>query len=647
MDRNGDRIDLKIFLGEYLSDVREGLQAINTALLALEKDHSLIAPLDEIFREFHTIKSSSAMLEFSEIAEMAHFTENLIDRLRKRELAVTKEGIDILFEIVDTFEKMINDRVEKKNIEEISRVSAVRMETLKHKIGSFASQEVLVSQGVIALNEHRIIESFNPAAERIFGYTADEVTGQNINTLMPEPYKSNHDQYVMHYLKTGVTKVIGIGREFAGRRKDGTTFPMELAVSELRLADRRLFIGIVRDITARKTKTFTAAALEKIKTVRVSTDLLDSMFNYVGELIITKNRIDNLIIDIEKKELKAALAAMDRTINALQDNVSAARMVPVDEIFQKFPRMVRDLAKNAGKEIEFKIEGSEVELDKAMLDSISEPVIHLLRNAIDHGIEREEERLKKNKQRKGSIRLAAKRAENHILIEVEDDGSGINIEHMKEVAVKMGFGTPEDIKLIHEKDMLNLLFKPGFSSAEEVTNVSGRGIGLDVVKTAAEKMGGSVTVETHKDSGSKFIMQLPLTSAIMQTLLVGVGDHIFAIPSDIIIETIDVKADEIKEIHDRKILILRKEVLPFVELGKALNVPGQNMEENHIAVIISRGDRFMALGVDTLIDQMETIIKPFDPVAQRFKGFSGGTILGDGSVALLLDIPALFEFKTV
>jgi len=538
-----DRIDLSMFLDDYLNDTKEGFQAINSALLALEKDRSQRERLDEIFRAIHTLKSSSTMLEFADIAEMAHLCEDLLDRLRKNELPVTQETIDLLFEVTDTLEAMVRERAERKS--EPSAEWGVRIAELRQK---------LVAQ------------------------------------------------------------------------KTDTKSPLRTPNSE--------------------TKAAVIPTLEKIQTVRVHVDLLDSLFDLAGELTITMNRMDNLLGEVANKELKAALAAMDRMIKELQETVSVARLVPVDEIFQKFPRMVRDLAREAHKQIDLVVGGGEIELDKAILDAISEPLIHLLRNAVDHGIEPAEERRKLNKKERGTIKLVARRTENHILIDAEDDGRGIDTAGMKEALARKGLIRPEEVESLGDKDVLNLLFQPGFTSTEEVTGLSGRGVGLDVVTTSVKGLGGSVEVATEKGQGTRFTLRLPLATAIIQTLMVGVGEHLFAIPSDTVLETLEVKPEAIREIQSGQALVLRGDVIPFVKLNEMLHLPRQEDQEEMLAVILHREDKFVGLGVDAVLDQMENIIKPFDPIAQEFKGFSGGTILGDGRVALLLDIPTLLGVQS-
>ena len=550
-----DRLDLSMFLGDYLNDAKEGFQKADNALLALEKDHTQTGQLDEIFRVVHSLKSSSAMLEFSDIAELAHACEDLLDRVRKHELPVTRQIIDVLFAVVDTLQTMVKQRSEPKG--EPGAGWGVRIAELKHE---------LIAQG------------------------------------------------------TGIAKAPETAKGRGG----------ELADSPIPS------VGPMPSI-------------DKLSTVRVNVDLLDSLFDLVGELIITKNRINsianNIPSDAVQKELKPALTAMDRMVSELQGNVSAARLVPMSEILQKFPRMVRDLARDADKEIELVLEGSEIELDKSVLDAISQPLIHLLRNAVDHGIEPAETRQKHNKKHRGTITLRARRTENHVLIDVEDDGSGIDITHTRQMLVTKGLISPEEIESLQDRDVLELLSKPGFSTAERVTDLSGRGVGLDVVQTSVKALGGTVEIATKKAKGTRFTLKLPLSTTIMQTLMVGVGDHVFAIPSDIVLEILEINPQDLKEVHNEKVLVLRQEVIPFSKLGDVLNIPGQEDQEKPFGLIMHIGDRSISLGVDTVVGQVENVVKPFDSIAQQFRGFLGGTILADGQVALLLDIPALLNLE--
>ena len=641
-----DKLDLAMFMADYLSDAKEGFQEANSALLALEKDYTQKEHLDTILRVFHTLKSSSHMLNFIDIGDFSHRCEDFVARLRKQEIPVDKDTVDFLFEVNDAMEAVVKERAAKGAEKKLSDVTIKRIETIREKMGYLESKEMLSRQGVIVINQKGIIEAFNPAAERIFGYPSSEVVGQNIKLLMPEPYRQNHDAYLENYLKTGEAGGMGAGRHVQGLRKDETAFPMELAVSELLLGKRRLWVGLIKDTSVYEITQKSTSDMEKIQTVKIHVDLIDALFNLVGELIISRNRLNNLVSGILTKDLKSVMISLNHIITELQEKVSAARMVPVEEIFQKFPKMVRDIAMEKQKEVDLLVEGSETELDKSVLDEIGEPLMHLLRNAVGHGIEPPEVREHNKKRRRGLIRLSAKQTENQIIIEVEDDGAGIDWEAMKEVAIRKNHITPEEAETMQEKDVLAMLFKPGFSSASEVTGLSGRGVGLDIVKRAAEKLGGTVEIASRKGAGTRFSLKLPIAQAIMQTLMVGVGKHVFLVPSNAVLETMEIKAENIKGIGSREVFILRDEAIPFVKLKELLNIDTGEEDHTRVVVILYRGESFVAVAVDAVLDQIENIIKPFDIIAQTFKGFSGGTILPDGSVALLLDMARLFDLET-
>lgn len=539
-----ERSEFSMFLNEYLADAREGFQRANDAMLAFEKEPGRKALLEQVARSFHTLKSSSAMIGFAEIAGLAHISEDFLGRIVQGEVSAAPDVLDLLFETVDVLERMVKERA----------ASPAKW----RPDAEFAAK----------------VESVSQRAARL-----------------------------------------------AGDRKEGEA------------AGGRAGPGVVPRI-------------EKISTVRVRMSLLDSLFNLVGELIISKNRIDNLLAESAGKELKSVLSAMDHMIDAMQETVSAARLVPVDEVFQKFPRMVRDLAREQGKEVDFAVEGREIELDKAILDAVSEPLIHLLRNAVGHGIERSDQRQARGKPPRGAVRLTARRAENHVVISVEDDGAGIDIPLIRQTAVQQGFLREDEAERLENKEVLEVLLRAGFTTAKEVTGLSGRGVGLNVVRKAAVEMGGTVEMSTEKGRGTRISLVLPLTTAILQTLLVGVGDHVFVVPSDIVTETLRAGTGEIREVGGRRIFVRGEDVIPYVGLDRALGIAGRGRGEINV-LIVRRGSRTIAVGVDAVLDQMDNIVKPLDPLAQEFRGFSGGTILGDGRVALLLDVPTLFGFETL
>lgn len=539
-------LDFKIFFHEYLEDAKDGFQKANTALLEFEKDYSHKERLDQLMRVFHTLKSSSAMLDFKDISELAHAVENLVDRIKKGELPVSQGNLDTIFEGVDILEKMV--LIKEKGV---------------GNSGSFLDQQVAEIWSKIGQSE----------------------------------------------------------KEFS------IAIAASPSVSET---------GSVRSIPL----------IEKIEKVKVDVKLLDDLFNLVGEIIINKNRVNNLLSGSAGKELKSTLADQDRKISQLREFVSSARLVTVDEILRKFPRMVRDLARAQDKDIELVIEGREIEIDKSVLDAITEPLLHLLRNSVDHGIETREERQRGNKKIRGTIKLAVRRTENHIVIDVEDDGKGIDIEQVRDIALRRGIIKQEDLEILEDKDIINILFMPGFSTSNEITGLSGRGVGLNVVKTVARELGGIVEVATEKWKGTRFSLTMPVTTTVVRTLIIGIAGHSYAIPASIVLEILKVDYSSIKDVGDGRVFMRGEEVLPFVWLGKVLGLSDINKGEMTV-VLIQRGDSFTGLGVDIVLDQMDSIVKPLDRLAREFRGFSGGIVLGDGSVVLLLDIPTLLNFKTV
>jgi PAS domain S-box-containing protein len=587
------------------------------------------------------------MLNFIDVSAFSHQCEDFMDCLRKRKILINKDTVDFLFEITDTLEELVRERTQKGADGTTSAAVGERVEAIKIKMEHLESNEMLSRQGIIVINENGVIEAFNPDAEHIFQYPSVEVIGQHVNMLISESYREHHDVYISNYLKAGKDEATGTGLHVQGLRKDGSSFPLELALSEVYLGEKRLFIEIIKDMSTYEIKSRVMHTFEKIQTVKIHVGLIDNLFNLVGELIIMRNRLNNIFSDMFTKELKKVMISMNHIISELQEKVSSARMVPVEEIFQKFPRMIRDLSLDLHKEIELVTEGNETELDKNVLDEIGEPLMHLLRNAAGHGIEHPEIREKNNKKRAGVIRLAATRTENQILIEVEDDGAGIDIEAMKETAIEKGHITSGEAKTMKERDVLSMLFKPGFSSAAKVSGLSGRGVGLDIVKTVTEKLGGTVEIASRKGAGTRFSLNLPIAPAIMQTLMVGIGKHVFVIPADMVLETMEIKTENIKQVSDTEVFLLRNEAIPFIKLKDLLHIKTDEEDKSSVAVIIYRGDQFIALGVEAVIDQIENIIKPLDTATHKLKGFSGGIILPTGSVALMLDIPSLFSFGTL
>ena len=376
------------------------------------------------------------------------------------------------------------------------------------------------------------------------------------------------------------------------------------------------------------------------KTVRVDIERLDTLMNLVSELIIIKNsleaNLDNADFDTDSIEY------LERITTSIHDAVMKVRMVPIEQVFDRFPRMIRDIARELDKDIELHMFGKETELDRTVIDEIGDPLIHILRNSADHGLESRSERAKTGKPPVGNIYLRAYQDGNNVVIEVEDDGRGIDIAKVRRKIVERGLETPDIVASLSDKEVIEYLFKPSFSTADEVTDLSGRGVGLDVVKTKIEALGGVVEVETAWGKGTKFSIRIPLTLAIIQALLVKIGSEKYAIPLSSISEIVNVKPEEIRMVRNQEVILLRNMVIPVVRLNEILEVPDSIENQKAITcVIVKKGDKLSSFLVDSLVGQQEIVIKSLGKVLSNIKYIAGATILGDGNVALILDVNSL------
>ncbi|NLW06722.1 MAG: chemotaxis protein CheA, partial [Clostridia bacterium] len=388
------------------------------------------------------------------------------------------------------------------------------------------------------------------------------------------------------------------------------------------------------------------------QTVRVDVQRLENLMNLVGELVIDRTRlaeIENALkTRLGREELLETLEEVSlhigRITTELQEEIMKARMFPIDQVFNRFPRMVRDLAQKAGKEIDFIIEGRETELDRTVIEEIGDPLIHLLRNAIDHGIEAPEERLRQGKPRHGTVQLKAFQQENQIVITVEDDGAGMDSEKIKNTALSKGLLTPEAASRLSPREALQLIFLPGFSTSETITDVSGRGVGMDIVRNNIEKINGSIDIQSTPGKGTLFTIKLPLTLAINRSLLVNAGSRVLAIPLANVSEIIEVQPSQVQYIQRRKVVIVRDRVLPLISLNKALGLgKEQETDTSYTVVIVSLAEKRLGFIVDNLIGEQEIVIKSLGSYIGKVQGIAGATILGDGSVALILDIGSLIN----
>ncbi|WFD11698.1 chemotaxis protein CheW [Tepidibacter hydrothermalis] len=380
------------------------------------------------------------------------------------------------------------------------------------------------------------------------------------------------------------------------------------------------------------------------KTVRVDIDRLDNLMNLVSELIIVKTRLEDIDISSKTQNMNEAIEYLETITTSLHDAVTKVRMVPIERVFNRFPRMIRDLSKELNKEINLIMEGEETEVDRTVIDEIGDPLIHLLRNCIDHGIEMPEIRKSLNKNEVGTVKLSSYPDGNNVVIEVCDDGAGINVEKIKHKAIEKGVITKQQSLVMDDKDAANLIFSPGFSTADKISDISGRGVGLDVVKTKIEALGGIVELETQINMGTRFIIRLPLTLAIIQALLVMVGNEKYAIPLNNIKEITNIDRSNIRNVEGKDIVLYREQTLPLVDLGDVIGVQKENVEysEESTVVVVKKGDKDLGIIVDQLIGQQEIVIKSLGKYLSGINFIAGATILGNGSVALIIDTNSLF-----
>jgi two-component system chemotaxis sensor kinase CheA len=363
--------------------------------------------------------------------------------------------------------------------------------------------------------------------------------------------------------------------------------------------------------------------------------------NLVGELVINKTRLEQINLSNNMNGLNDTIEQINRITTDLQTVVQNVRMVSIEQVFNRFTRMVRDLAKELGKEVDLILEGKETELDRTVIDEIGDPLVHLIRNAVDHGLEMPEERIKNNKSSVGTLKLIAKHDGNQVTICVEDDGRGLDVERIKQKALAKNFVTQEQLENMDDQSITNMIFEAGFSTADKVTDISGRGVGLDVVKSKIQALSGQVLVETKKEHGSRFVIKLPLTLAIIQALLVRVQDETFAIPLANIDETCSLEPNQIKNIQNQQVMVLRGNVLPLISIKNILDIPGDNQTDELYVVVVQKGDKKFGLVVEELIGQQEIVISSLGKLLSGLPGIAGASILGDGSISLILDIGTL------
>jgi two-component system chemotaxis sensor kinase CheA len=643
-----DFFDRTEFVQYFRDETEELLQSIDSDLLRLESfvdrgnlDAELV---NSLFRALHTIKGSAGMLDYKDIQQVGHKLENVCDLLRKDRMPLSESCVNLLFEGRDVLTALVRAAIDNGEVPS-------GVDEYIDRLDSFATvyetTAALIDGDRAELEEHH-----------------DEMTP--VDTAQVEEFEAE------------------IARLLASAGPDAPVAPATSANAAVDVDAAQAAIDALLAPEAPKPVAATPAAApkpeikaepvlapaaaapaatpkaassgnSKNQTIRVDIERLDSLLNLVGELVINRTRISDIANTLARnvndpnhhadvvvplaKDLADSSALLARTTNEIQESIMKVRMVPIGQVFDRFPRMVRDLAKARNKEMKLEIAGAETDLDKTIVDEVGEPLMHLVRNCVDHGIEGPEERERRGKPRAGTIKLNAYHEGNQVIIEIQDDGGGVALDKVRERGIKQGLIQESD--RLSDREIIDLIFTPGFSTAEQVTDVSGRGVGMDVVKKNILRLKGIFEVDSVFGQGTKFTMKLPLTLAIIQALLVRVKNELYSIPLDAVIESQRIATDEVRTVHGGEVITLRGQVVPLIRIGEFFNLQTERDPDKVMIVIVGLQGRQVGLVVDSFQGEQEIVIKPLSDVIGRIAGISGATILGNGSISLIIDVHSL------
>jgi two-component system chemotaxis sensor kinase CheA len=685
-------MDLNQYLSMFIDESKEHLQALNDNLLALESSPEDISIVHNIFRSAHTLKGMSATMGFEDIASLTHEMENVLDLVRNNKLKMDAFIFDCIFKSLDALESMVENIIQggtgKGDVTEIviALKSIVTGEYLKANTkaatdsGNGAKEPTAAAAVVLDEFQYSIITQSIEAGMQVFyievtvrhdcvlkaarAYMVFNVLEQNGEVIKSDPSVEDIEQERFD-TQFSVFFVSNIDRESLEKQVSNVSEIDKAVVTALtqekleellqpsvteqpEVAAAAQVIDVVEGPAVGASKMAVAANVPVAnRTIRVDIERLDALMNLFSELLIDRSRLEQLASEIRKNELTETVEHMSRVSSDLQNIVLKLRMVPIDTVFNRFPRMIRDVAKALDKKVDLVITGADTELDRTVVDEIGDPLVHLLRNAVDHGVEPTADRIAAGKPETGSIFLRAFHSGNHVFIEIEEDGRGINKEGVLNAAIQKGVVTREQAARLSDEEVYLLLFASGFSTADKISDISGRGVGLDVVKTKIESLGGRVQVDSKLGKGTKFSVQLPLTLSIISAMLIRVGDEKYAIPLSSIVETSAIASDQIHTIHGNLMVNFRKNVIPLVPLAKVFDVPkkqnSKETENEFQIVVIRKGEKLAALIVDEFIGQQEIVLKTLGKYFTHLFAISGATILGDGQVALIIDTNTLIK----
>ncbi len=694
-------MDMSQYLGAFLDEADDNLQRLDDLLLALEKDTVNMDVINEIFRAAHTLKGMSATMGFEKMAGLTHAMEDRLDEARKGVRHLGDSDMNLLFTALDSIQGMVDsirgggsdahldvsalvaalrnqDPAPEAPAPEAPASPAATPET--KQVDGLSQQEsewVAEAEGLgmsvyklrVTLSETCLLK----AARSYMVVNRLEEMGDIIKTDPPVEALEN-EEFDMEFsvyigsslppedIRQAALKISDVASvelsEMKAAAQTASPAAPAPAAAAAPAAPAEGAVGAKAEpekpaapVAAAPAKPVAPAAKadgvkKASQTVRVDIGRLDKLMNLVGELVIGRARIERLVQEARLREFDEPLSQLGRISGDIQELVTKLRMVPVSFTFDRFPRLIRDLSKTLGKDIELVLEGQDTELDRTVIDEIGDPMVHLIRNSLDHGIERREDRRAVGKPEKGILKISAYQEGSGVIIEVSDDGAGINAERVKQKAVERGFITEEEAAAMTDEEAVQLVLIPGFSMAKAVTDISGRGVGMDAVKTKVEALGGQLDLVSKLGQGTRVYVRLPLTLAIVLSLLIKVGNETYAISLENVEETILVKKENIKTVHGAPATLLRGEVLSLSDLGNVLETEMDDTDRDEYPVVVVKiGKSKIGFIVNELIGQQEIVIKSLGRFLSKIKGITGGTILGDGNVALILDVASFYSTK--
>ncbi|RVY22690.1 hybrid sensor histidine kinase/response regulator [Helicobacter pylori] len=648
--------DLQEIMEDFLIEAFEMNEQLDQDLVELEHNPEDLDLLNRIFRVAHTIKGSSSFLNLNILTHLTHNMEDVLNRARKGEIKITPDIMDVVLRSIDLMKTLLvtirdtgsdtNNGKENEIEEAVKQLQAITSQNLESAKETSGTKEASQKENKEeAKEENKENKAKAPTAE----------DSASDNPLADEP-DLDYANMSAEEVEAEIERLLNKRQEADKERRAQKKQEAKQEVTPTKEPPKTETPKAPKTETKAKAKADTeenkAPSIGVEQTVRVDVRRLDHLMNLIGELVLGKNRLIRIYSDVEERydgekfleELNQVVSSISAVTTDLQLAVMKTRMQPVGKVFNKFPRMVRDLSRELGKSIELIIEGEETELDKSIVEEIGDPLIHIIRNSCDHGIESLEERRRLNKPETGKVQLSAYNEGNHIVIKISDDGKGLDPVMLKEKAIEKGVISERDAEGMSDREAFNLIFKPGFSTAKVVSNVSGRGVGMDVVKTNIEKLNGIIEIDSEVGVGTTQKLKIPLTLAIIQALLVGVQEEYYAIPLSSVLETVRISQDEIYTVDGKSVLRLRDEVLSLVRLSDIFKVDAILESNSDVyVVIIGLADQKIGVIVDYLIGQEEVVIKSLGYYLKNTRGIAGATVRGDGKITLIVDVGAMMD----